>query len=123
MLSLVQGIRAHSVHNLKRSESFHDRRQMPDDRSFALSGRDESVTPINHLTGYEDWATELYSKVLALRSDDSRSDDSRSDDSRSDDSRSDDSRSDDSRSDDSRSDVAAEPEKTAVSTEEAGGGG
>jgi hypothetical protein len=56
MLSLVQGIRPHSVRNLRRFESFHHRAQMPDDRTFPLSGESHhgvSSAPINHLTGYD----------------------------------------------------------------------
>jgi hypothetical protein len=56
MLSLVQGIRPHSLRNLRRFESFHHRAQMPDDRTFPLSGESRKSwesAPINHLTGYE----------------------------------------------------------------------
>jgi hypothetical protein len=56
MLSLVQGIRPHSVRNLRRFESFHHRAQMPDDRAFPLSGdspQKHASSPINHLTGYD----------------------------------------------------------------------
>lgn len=54
MLSLVQGIRAHSVRNLRRFESFHDRVHMPDDRTFPLAQEEEHGTPaiINHLSGH-----------------------------------------------------------------------
>lgn len=67
MLSLVQGIRPHSVRNLRRFESFHHRAQMPDDRTFPLSGENrqswESM-PINHLTGYESLRTSINQDVL-----------------------------------------------------------
>jgi hypothetical protein len=56
MLSLAQGIRPHSVRNLRRFESFHHRAQMPDDRAFPLSGdstRKHASAPINHLSGYD----------------------------------------------------------------------
>lgn len=43
MLSLVQGVRAHSVHNLKRFESFHDREARPK----------EDGVPVHLLTGIE----------------------------------------------------------------------
>jgi hypothetical protein len=54
MLSLVQGIRAHSVRNLRRFESFHDRVHMPDDRTFPLAQEEEHGGPatINHLSGH-----------------------------------------------------------------------
>ncbi len=51
LLSLVQGIRAHSVRNLKRFESFHDRVHMPDDRTFPLSQEEQHGRPVNHLSG------------------------------------------------------------------------
>ncbi|MEM1203024.1 MAG: hypothetical protein AAGN66_07330 [Acidobacteriota bacterium] len=66
MVSLVQGIRAHSVRNLKRFESFHDRPEMPDDRTFPLSpdhGSSTAGRPIDHLEGCEDWARKLYRRV------------------------------------------------------------
>lgn len=53
MLSMVQGVRAHSVHNLKRFESFHDR---PD-----CEAQDPPV--VHHLTGYQQWAEDLYRQV------------------------------------------------------------
>ncbi|HEX3128825.1 MAG TPA: hypothetical protein VH394_15950 [Thermoanaerobaculia bacterium] len=53
MVSLVQGIRAHSVRNLRRFESFHDRVHMPDDRTFPLAQEEElGPAPLNHLSGY-----------------------------------------------------------------------
>jgi hypothetical protein len=56
MLSLVQGIRAHSVRNLKRFESFHDRPQLPDDRTFPLSSDEDQLEhgTINHFTSEHD---------------------------------------------------------------------
>lgn len=67
MLSLVQGIRPHSLRNLRRFESFHHRAQMPDDRTFPLSGESrqswESM-PINHLTGYESLRNSINRDVL-----------------------------------------------------------
>lgn len=59
MLSLAQGIRAHSVRNLKRFESFHDRLAMPDDRTFPLSG-DPEHGALNHLTTYRSVASHLH---------------------------------------------------------------
>lgn len=61
MLSIVQGIRVHSVRNLRRFESFHDRVQMPDDRAFPLTPETPEgrrTLPINSLTGYRDRARE-----------------------------------------------------------------
>ncbi|AWV89752.1 hypothetical protein [Bradymonas sediminis] len=67
MLSLVQGIRPHSLRNLRRFESFHHRARMPDDRTFPLSGESrqswESM-PINHLTGYESLQNSINQDVL-----------------------------------------------------------
>jgi hypothetical protein len=60
MLSLVQGIRAHSVRNLRRFESFHDRVHMPDDRTFPLAQEEElGPAPLNHLSGYSDLGPRL----------------------------------------------------------------
>jgi hypothetical protein len=69
MLSLAQGIRPHSIRNLRRFESFHDRAHMPDDRTFPMTGetrRGGSSSPINHLTGYETLRRELNSEVLRM---------------------------------------------------------
>lgn len=53
MMSLVQGIRVHSMRNLKRFESFHDRVALPEDRVFPLSPERQSPgAPLNPLTGY-----------------------------------------------------------------------
>ncbi len=60
MLSLVQGIRVHSMRNLRRFESFHNRVTLPDDRIFPLSHEQQSLgSPINPLTGYKDVARAL----------------------------------------------------------------
>ena len=62
MLSLVQGIRAHSVRNLRRFESFHDRVHMPDDRTFPLAQEEDlgpAPVPLNHLSGYSGLGTRL----------------------------------------------------------------
>ena len=61
MLSLVQGIRAHSVRNLRRFESFHDRVHMPDDRTFPLAQEEEHGAPatINHLSGHRELGDRL----------------------------------------------------------------
>jgi hypothetical protein len=60
MMSLVQGIRVHSMRNLKRFESFHNRVALPEDRIFPLSHEQQGLgAPINPLTGYGDIATEL----------------------------------------------------------------
>src|SRR6185436_14088170 len=62
MLSLVQGIRAHSVRNLRRFESFHDRVHMPDDRTFPLAQEEDlgpAPLPLNHLSGYSDLGDRL----------------------------------------------------------------
>lgn len=58
MLSLAQGIRAHSVRNLKRFESFHDRVHMPDDRTFPMS--DEAAQgSLHRLSLYTSTASKL----------------------------------------------------------------
>jgi len=67
MLSLVQGIRPHSLRNLRRFESFHHRAQMPDDRTFPLSGERRQSwesRPINQLTGYESLQKSINRDVL-----------------------------------------------------------
>jgi hypothetical protein len=59
MLSLVQGIRVHSVRNLRRFESFHDRVQMPDDRAFPLTPETQQgrgALPVNSLSGFREAA-------------------------------------------------------------------
>jgi hypothetical protein len=67
MLSLVQGIRVHSLRNLRRFESFHNRPNMPDDRMFPLSQESQPVgSPVNPLTGYEILGRELADTVLGL---------------------------------------------------------
>jgi hypothetical protein len=66
MLSLVQGIRAHSVRNLRRFESFHDRLHTPDDRTFPLAQEEQrSGEPgtINYLSGYTDLGEKLRAGV------------------------------------------------------------
>lgn len=72
MLSLVQGIRPHSMRNLRRFESFHHRAQMPDDRTFPLSSERNSRhknSPINHLTGYESLRDSLNKRVFQMAAD------------------------------------------------------
>ena len=67
MLSLVQGIRVHSLRNLRRFESFHDRVRMPDDRAFPLTQetREELVSrPVNLLSGLETFAEERSRRLL-----------------------------------------------------------
>ena len=60
MMSLVQGIRVHSMRNLKRFESFHDRVALPEDRVFPLSHERQSPgAPLNPLTGYGEIAESL----------------------------------------------------------------
>jgi len=60
MMSLVQGIRVHSMRNLKRFESFHDRVALPEDRVFPLSPERQSPgAPLNPLTGYGEIAESL----------------------------------------------------------------
>lgn len=56
MLSLVQGIRVHSLRNLRRFESFHERARMPDDRTFPLTQetREPDERPLNLLSGLEE---------------------------------------------------------------------
>lgn len=67
MLSLVQGIRVHSLRNLRRFESFHNRPNMPDDRMFPLSQESQLLgSPVNPLTGYEDVGRDLATTVLGL---------------------------------------------------------
>ncbi|MEM7482193.1 MAG: hypothetical protein AAF481_13540 [Acidobacteriota bacterium] len=53
MFSMVQGVRAHSIRNLRRFESFHDR---PD------TGH-RHPPAVHHLTGYRSWADRLYRNV------------------------------------------------------------
>lgn len=66
MVSLVQGIRAHSVRNLRRFESFHDRIRTPDDRTFPLAQEAEGDVPaaINHLSGYEYLGDRLHTSIV-----------------------------------------------------------
>lgn len=68
MLSLVQGIRPHSVRNLMRFESYHDRIYLPDDRTFPMSGEGPQhqgeVLPINHMTGYDSLRRDINQRVL-----------------------------------------------------------
>jgi hypothetical protein len=66
MLSLAQGIRPHSVRNLRRFESFHHRASMPDERTFALEERDPAGAPINHLTGYDSLRSSLNEGVFDI---------------------------------------------------------
>lgn len=66
LLSLVQGIRAHSVRNLKRFESFHDRVHMPDDRTFPLSQEEQHGLPLNHLSSYGPVGERLRSDILRI---------------------------------------------------------
>jgi hypothetical protein len=56
MLSFAQGIRPHSIRNLMRFESYHDRLRLPDDRSFPMSsdGGGAMSAAINHLTGFSE---------------------------------------------------------------------
>ncbi len=66
MLSLVQGIRVHSLRNLRRFESFHNRVNLPDDRIFPLSHEQQGLgEPLNPLTGYQDLAQDLARKLSA----------------------------------------------------------
>jgi hypothetical protein len=68
MLSLVQGIRVHSLRNLRRFESFHDRPRMPDDRAFPLtqeSPEDRSHRPVNLLSGLEEFTRERSRALLS----------------------------------------------------------
>lgn len=58
MLSLAQGIRAHSVRNLRRFESFHDRPQLPEGSAFPLSGEVQEHR-LNLLSGYRDLGAAL----------------------------------------------------------------
>lgn len=67
MLSLVQGIRVHSLRNLRRFESFHDRPRMPDDRAFPLSQEspeERSHRPVNLLSGLEEFTRERSRALL-----------------------------------------------------------
>lgn len=60
MMSLVQGIRVHSMRNLRRFESFHNRVRLPDDRIFPLSHEQQGFgAPVNSLTGYQELARSL----------------------------------------------------------------
>jgi hypothetical protein len=65
MMSLVQGVRVHSLRNLRRFESFHNRVDLPDDRTFPLSHEPPALgLPINPLTGYEDIGQTLTAAAL-----------------------------------------------------------
>jgi len=70
MLSFAQGIRPHSLRNLMRFESYHDRVQLPDDRTFPMSGErtgfDPISHPINHLTGFDGLRSDLNARILEL---------------------------------------------------------
>lgn len=65
LLSLVQGIRAHSVRNLRRFESFHDRVQMPDDRTFPLAQEQHGAASavINPLSGHGHLGEQLRASI------------------------------------------------------------
>lgn len=68
MLSFAQGIRPHSVRNLMRFESFHDRMHVPDEHTFPMAG---DVDPehdhvINRVSGFEDLRDSLNYRVLEL---------------------------------------------------------
>lgn len=65
MLSLAQGIRAHSVHNLRRFESFHGRAHLPHDRLFPVSGEEGRGT-LNQLWGYRELGRELRTRIRRL---------------------------------------------------------
>ncbi|MFB6264515.1 MAG: hypothetical protein ABEL76_12965, partial [Bradymonadaceae bacterium] len=67
MLSLASGLRPHSIQNLLRHESYTDRGDMPDDRTFPLSGEppgSESPSPINHLTGHDELRDSINEPIL-----------------------------------------------------------
>ncbi|HYG63665.1 MAG TPA: hypothetical protein VEL74_13875 [Thermoanaerobaculia bacterium] len=65
MLSLVQGVRVHSLRNLRRFESFHNRVALPDDRMFPLSHEPRALGPaMNPLTGFEAVGADLAAAVL-----------------------------------------------------------
>ena len=67
MLSFARGIRPHSMRNLMRFESFHDRVHLPDDRTFPLSGeRDDAPEQqtLNRLAGFEALRDSLNASVL-----------------------------------------------------------
>lgn len=71
MMSLVQGIRAHSVRNLRRFESFHDRVRMPDDRTFPLAQEQHgpAAAVINPLTGHGALGTQLRDSIERIARD------------------------------------------------------
>lgn len=60
MLSLAQGIRPHTVRNLRRFESFHDRATLPEDRTFPLSGDGGARGSLNRLSACNSLAAELH---------------------------------------------------------------
>ena len=60
MLSLAQGIRPHTVRNLRRFESFHDRATLPEDRTFPLSGDGGTRGSLNRLSACDSLAAELH---------------------------------------------------------------
>lgn len=61
MFSLAQGIRAHSVRNLKRFESFHGRPHLPEDRTFPVSEELEGPS-LNLLSKFESLAGALHDR-------------------------------------------------------------
>lgn len=69
MLSLVQGIRVHSLRNLRRFESFHERTRMPDDRTFPLTQetREPGDRPLNLLSGLEETSRQRTRALLPER--------------------------------------------------------
>ncbi|HKH48729.1 MAG TPA: hypothetical protein VKM72_29030 [Thermoanaerobaculia bacterium] len=71
MMSLVQGIRAHSVRNLRRFESFHDRVRMPDDRTFPLAQEQHGAAAavINPLTGHAALGEQLRARIERIAQD------------------------------------------------------
>lgn len=70
MFSFAQGIRPHSLRNLMRFESFHDRVRLPDDRTFPLSGEEvvqiAADAPINHFTGFGELRHDINHRVLDM---------------------------------------------------------
>lgn len=62
MLSLAQGIRPHTVRNLRRFESFHDRTTLSEDRTFPLSGDDGEQGSLNHFSTYGSLARALHQR-------------------------------------------------------------
>ncbi|MBA2664623.1 MAG: hypothetical protein H0U74_20215 [Bradymonadaceae bacterium] len=70
ILSLVQGVRAESIRNLRRFESFYDRTSLPDESALSAPGAagGSKNTAITHLTGHEGLRASINAVVHELAS-------------------------------------------------------